>query len=79
MATGGSGDVLTGMLTALLSQGYPPLHAAIFGVFLHGNAGDIAAQHIGFEGLIAGDIITHIGAAFLDLFETREDEAPNDQ
>ena len=79
MATGGSGDVLTGMLTALLSQGYPPLHAAIFGVFLHGNAGDIAAQHTGFEGLIAGDIIARIGAAFSDLFETREEEAPNNQ
>ncbi len=70
MATAGSGDVLTGMITGLLSQGYDPLHAAVFGVYLHGSAGDIAARKVGFEALIASDIISHIGASFLELFTT---------
>jgi hydroxyethylthiazole kinase-like uncharacterized protein yjeF len=74
MATAGSGDVLTGMITSLLSQGYDPLHAAVFGVYLHGSAGDIAAQKTSFEGLIAGEIISHIGAAFMELFKTPNGE-----
>lgn len=72
MATAGSGDVLTGMITGLLSQGYDPLHAAVFGVYLHGSSGDIAVQKTGFEGLIASEIISHIGSAFIELFK-----APN--
>ncbi|MBQ0740005.1 NAD(P)H-hydrate dehydratase, partial [Aquimarina celericrescens] len=70
MATAGSGDVLTGMITGLLSQGYDPLHAAVFGVYLHGSAGDIAVQKTSFEGLIASEIVSHIGASFLELFKT---------
>ncbi|WP_062058108.1 bifunctional ADP-dependent NAD(P)H-hydrate dehydratase/NAD(P)H-hydrate epimerase [Aquimarina longa] len=76
MATAGSGDVLTGMITALLSQGYPPLHAAVFGVFLHGNSADIAIQKTGFEGLIASEIISHIGPSFLELFKRPSNEQP---
>ncbi|WP_108869241.1 NAD(P)H-hydrate dehydratase [Aquimarina aquimarini] len=68
MATAGSGDVLTGMITGLLSQGYDALHAAVFGVYLHGNSGDIVSQKTAFEGVIASDIIDHIGTALLDLF-----------
>lgn len=64
MATGGSGDVLTGMITSLLAQGYSPTYAAIAGVYLHGLAGDLAASVRGFESLIAGDIIENIGGAF---------------
>ncbi len=64
MATGGSGDVLTGVITSLLSQGYGPVEAAKTGVYLHGLAGDLAAQKLGMEALIAGDIIDHLGAAF---------------
>ncbi len=56
MATGGSGDVLTGMITGLLAQGCPPLHAAYAGVYLHGLAGDIAASEIGTATTIAGDL-----------------------
>lgn len=56
LATGGSGDVLTGMITGLLAQGCPPLHAACAGVYLHGLAGDIAAREIGIAATIAGDI-----------------------
>jgi NAD(P)H-hydrate epimerase len=64
MATAGSGDVLTGMITALLAQGYSSEQAAILGVYLHGSAGDIAAKEISQEAMIAGDIIDNIGNAF---------------
>ncbi len=65
MATGGSGDVLTGMILALLAQSYHPKDAAILGVYLHGLAGDIAAAKIGQEALTSGDIIENIGLAFM--------------
>jgi NAD(P)H-hydrate epimerase len=60
MAKGGSGDVLTGMILALLSQGYPPAEAAILGVYEHGLAGDRAAQLKGTTAMIASDIIESI-------------------
>ncbi len=59
MATGGSGDVLTGMIVALLAQGYSPLNAALFAVYLHGAAGDGAKMMRG-HWLTASDIINHI-------------------
>ena len=64
MATGGSGDVLTGILAALLSQGYAALDAARLGVFLHGLSGDLAAREKGQHSLIASDIIESLPAAF---------------
>ncbi|MFH0758783.1 MAG: NAD(P)H-hydrate dehydratase [Bacteroidota bacterium] len=64
MATGGSGDVLTGLITGLLAQGVKPLDAALAGVFLHGVAGDLAAEGSSQEALIAGDIIRYLGKAF---------------
>ena len=64
MATGGSGDVLTGILTAFLTQGYQPLEAALLGTYLHGLAGDLAADEHGFVSMIAGDIIDYLGKAF---------------
>jgi len=60
MATAGSGDLLTGMITGLLAQGMNPEHAAIVAVYLHGKAGQKAAQHLGNAAMIAGDIISHI-------------------
>ena len=57
MATGGSGDVLTGIITGLLAQGYTSAESAILGVYLHGHAGDIAAKKYSMEAMIAGDII----------------------
>ena len=69
MATAGSGDVLTGVLTGLISQGYDPSTAAVFGVYLHGKAGDIAANKLSYQALLAGDIAEHIGAAYLDFFK----------
>lgn len=67
MATGGSGDVLTGILTGLLAQGYTPKDATILGVYLHGLAGDLAAEKIGQESMIAGDLINYLGNAFQQL------------
>lgn len=64
MATGGSGDVLTGILTGLLAQGYSSVEAAVLGVYLHGSAGDMAAKALSMEAMTALDIITHIGEAF---------------
>jgi hydroxyethylthiazole kinase-like uncharacterized protein yjeF len=64
MATAGSGDTLTGIILSLLAQGYEPLQAALAGVYIHGLAGDIAAERSSFESLIASDIIDCIGYAF---------------
>ena len=64
MAKGGSGDVLTGIILSLLAQGYTPENAAVTGVYLHGLAGDIAADELCFESIIASDIINCIGKAF---------------
>ncbi|MBE0647831.1 MAG: NAD(P)H-hydrate dehydratase, partial [Bacteroidales bacterium] len=68
MATGGSGDVLTGMITGILAQHYSPVEACLLGVYLHGLAGDIAAEITGQEALTASDIINCIGNAFLSLY-----------
>ena len=64
MATGGSGDVLTGILTGLLARGYSRKSACIVGMYLHGLAGDIAAAEMGEESLIARDIIRCLPKAF---------------
>lgn len=65
MATGGCGDVLTGILTGLSAQGYSLKETCVLGVYIHGLAGDIAAEKKGFEALIAGDLIDSLGEAFL--------------
>ncbi len=67
MATGGSGDVLTGILTGLLAQQYSPLEAALLGVYLHGLAGDLALPDRGMNSLIASDLIDYLPASFLRL------------
>jgi NAD(P)H-hydrate epimerase len=67
MATAGSGDVLTGIILGLLAQELLPEDAATAGVFLHGLAGDLAAQKNSQISLIAGDIIELLGQAFLTL------------
>jgi NAD(P)H-hydrate epimerase len=67
MATPGSGDVLTGILTALLGQGYSPTETAVLGVYLHGLAGDVAAKELSMESLIAGDLVRFLGKAFLRI------------
>ncbi len=67
MATAGSGDVLTGLILGLLSQGYSPDFAALLGVYIHANAGDQAAEILGYESLIASDIVEYLGDAFEEL------------
>ncbi|HEV8514898.1 MAG TPA: NAD(P)H-hydrate dehydratase [Cyclobacteriaceae bacterium] len=67
MAKGGSGDVLTGILTALLAQGYSPKDSALLGVYLHGLAGDLAANEFGMNSMTASDIIDWIPGSFKKL------------
>ncbi|CAN5629351.1 bifunctional ADP-dependent NAD(P)H-hydrate dehydratase/NAD(P)H-hydrate epimerase [soil metagenome] len=64
MAKGGSGDVLTGMITSLLAQGYSSLESSLLGVYLHGLAGDIAADKKGMDGMIARDLVNGIAEAW---------------
>ena len=68
MATAGSGDVLSGIISGLISQQYQPLAAAILGVYLHGLSGDIVAENRSYQALISGDIAENMGAAFQSLF-----------
>ena len=67
MATAGSGDVLTGIITGLLARGYKQEEACIFGMYLHGLAGDLAEKEVGKESLIASDIIKYLPQAFKRL------------
>lgn len=67
MATGGSGDVLTGIVTSLLAQDYQPHEAAMLGVYLHGLAGDFALNQQGENSLIASDIVNNISKAYQTL------------
>jgi hydroxyethylthiazole kinase-like uncharacterized protein yjeF len=67
MATGGTGDVLTGMISGFLSQTRNPLHSCILGVYMHGLAGDISASEKGKQTMIATDIIDKIAAAFYSI------------
>jgi NAD(P)H-hydrate epimerase len=67
MATGGSGDVLTGVITALVCQGMSPFDAARLGVHVHGLAGDLAAAELGQVSLIASDLVEYLPRAFLAL------------
>lgn len=69
LATAGSGDVLTGIITGLIAQGYKPLNAAIFGVYLHGKSADIAVENYSYQSLIASHVIENLGKAYLNLFE----------
>ena len=69
MATAGSGDVLTGIITAMLAQGYTPLDSCILGTYLHGVAGDIAAEQLSQEAMIASDIVKCLPPAFKQLTE----------
>jgi len=69
MATAGSGDVLTGIITGLLARGYKQAEACLLGMYLHGLAGDIAAKELGEESLIASDLIQYLPKAFKRLNE----------
>jgi NAD(P)H-hydrate epimerase len=64
LATAGSGDVLTGIITGLVAQGYSSVDAALLGTYIHGLSADIYASEYGEESLVASDIIDNLGAAF---------------
>lgn len=68
LATGGTGDVLTGVITALLAQGMEPAPAAVAGVFLHGLAGDLTAAEQGLIGMTAGDVVRSLSTAVRRVF-----------
>ena len=70
MASGGSGDVLTGVVGALLARGLPAWDAASAGAFLHGLAGDLACERMGEEALAASDIVEALGEAFRVVCES---------
>jgi NAD(P)H-hydrate epimerase len=73
MATGGTGDLLTGILAGLLAQKPDdPLAATIAAVYLHGLAGDIAASRLGARAMLASDIAAHLGDAFIEAGGDRE-------
>jgi NAD(P)H-hydrate epimerase len=72
MATAGSGDVLTGIITGLLAQGYLPKHAALLGTYIHGYAGDLAIQNGSRESVVASDIIQQLGVAFRALSKLKK-------
>lgn len=67
MATAGSGDVLSGMITSFLGQGYAPFHAARIGVFMHGLAGDFVKKELGEPSIIASDLTERISEVFISL------------
>ena len=73
LATAGTGDVLTGVITGLIAQHYHPMQAAILGVYFHGLAADIAVNQYSIEGLAAGDVIEFLGRAVMDLFAKPEE------
>lgn len=70
MASGGSGDVLTGIISSLIAQGANELHAAVTGVYIHSLAGNLARDIKGERGMIAGDILSQIPQAFISLEDT---------
>jgi NAD(P)H-hydrate epimerase len=67
MATGGSGDVLTGIIAGLLAQGYTPVQAGIVGVYIHGLAADIAVRKVGQASMVPSDLISSLGEVFIRL------------
>ena len=75
MATAGSGDVLTGMIAALLAQGYGPELAAPIGVYLHGLAGDMACDDLGEAGMTANDIASRAGLAIRKVMDSKTQQA----
>lgn len=74
LATAGTGDVLTGVITGMIAQGYDALQATLFGVYLHGKSADIAIEDYGYQSLIASHVIETIAEAYIDLFKPPEQQ-----
>jgi hydroxyethylthiazole kinase-like uncharacterized protein yjeF len=75
LSTAGTGDVLTGIITGLISQGFKPFQASLFGVYLHGKSADLLIEDVGYQSLIASHVLEGISLAYLDLF--KQPEQPN--
>jgi NAD(P)H-hydrate epimerase len=69
LASGGTGDVLTGVIAALLARGMAEAEAATLGAYLHGFAGDLAAEALGEAGMVAGDVLDHLPFALMEVAE----------
>jgi len=78
LATAGSGDVLTGLITGLVAQDYEPKYAAIFAVYLHGKTADIALQETAYETFTASSILDYLPDAILDLFNIEDSKEKNE-
>lgn len=72
LSTAGTGDVLTGIITGLIAQGFDALQASLFGVYLHGKSADLLIEDIGYQSLIASHVLEGINLAYLDLFKQPE-------
>jgi len=68
----GTGDVLTGIITGLICQGYSEIEATLFGVYLHGRSADLALEEFGYHSLLASHVIDYIPEAYIDLFKQPE-------
>jgi len=79
LATAGSGDVLTGIITGLIAQAYEPINAAIFGVYLHGKTADIAISETSYETFTASSILKYLPNALLDLFNKDDNLIENNK
>jgi len=79
LATAGSGDVLTGIITGLIAQGYEALSSALLGVYLHGKTANIGSQEMGYEAFTATSILEYLPAAILDLFKQEDEIEENDE
>jgi hydroxyethylthiazole kinase-like uncharacterized protein yjeF len=79
LATGGTGDVLTGIITGLICQGYQPIEAVLFGTYLHGRSADLALEEYGYQSLLARHVIDYIAAAYMDLFKQPEQPVVEEQ
>ncbi len=73
MASGGMGDVLTGVIVSLLGQGMESFQATVLGAFLHGLAGDLAAEELGEDGMLAGDVVKKLPHAIRSLRDRKEE------
>ena len=71
MATGGSGDVLGGIICSLMAQGLSPKDAAVLGVYIHGKSGDVAKAHVGEYGMSAGDLVKYLPQAIMSVENSR--------